>query len=311
MSRAGSVSRDVVCVGILVADVVARPIDGLPSTGSLGLVDEVALRTGGCATNTATALTRLGARAAVMGKVGRDALGDYLLGELAERGVAHEGVLRDDDAPTSATVVLVSPDGERTFLHMRGANAELRAEDLDPALLFSGRCLHVAGALVLDALDGEPCAALLAQARAKGILTSVDTVWDASGRWERILPSLVHTDVFMPSLAEAKAISGEPDAASAAEWLRRAGAREVVVKLGADGCYVGGSGHVAGLEVAAVDSTGAGDAFAAGLLFGLLAGWPIERAARLANAAGALATTAVGASTGVRALAETRALAGL
>jgi sugar/nucleoside kinase (ribokinase family) len=247
----------------------------------------------------------------VAGKVGDDALGDFLLQLLDERGVDRRGVVRDQSASTSATVALVGADGERTFLHAKGANARLATAELDSELLFSGRCLHVAGALVLDALDGEPCAALLAEARRRQLLTSVDTVWDASGRWERILPSLPHADVFMPSLAEATAISGETDPAAAAAWLERAGARRVVVKLGADGCYVGGVGHISGVDVTAVDSTGAGDAFAAGLLYGVLAGWPLERAARLANAAGALATTAVGASSAVSTLSETLSVAGL
>jgi sugar/nucleoside kinase (ribokinase family) len=302
---------DVVCLGILVADVVARPFDELPATGSLGFVESVSLHGGGCALNTASTLARLGCTAAVAGKVGADALGDFLLQLLDERGVERRGVIRDPSASTSATVALVGADGERTFLHAKGANGELAASELDSEVLFSGRCLHLAGALVLDALDGEPCAALLAEAQRRQLLTSVDTVWDASGRWERILPSLAHTDVFMPSLAEATAISGETDPSAAAAWLERAGARRVVVKLGADGCYVSGVGHVSGVDVSAVDSTGAGDAFAAGLLYGLLAGWPVQRTARLANAAGALATTAVGASSGVGTLSETLALAGL
>lgn len=302
---------DVVCVGILVADVVARPVEALPQSGSLERIDAVELHTGGCAINTATALTRLGASTAVVGKVGRDAFGRFLVEALDERGVASAGVVTDETAPTSATVALVSADGERTFLHVPGANATLHADELDPAFVLSARCLHIGGALVLDALDGEPCAALLAEARRRGLLTSVDTVWDATGRWDRILPSLTHTDVFMASLAEATAITGEPDPAAAAAWLQRAGARHVVVKLGADGCYVTGAGHVPPVAVTAVDSTGAGDAFAAGLLYGLLEGWPLERSARLANAAGALATTAVGASAGVGSLDETLLLAGL
>lgn len=302
---------DVVCAGIVVADVIARPVDTLPPPGSLALVDDVALHSGGSALNTATALMRLGARAAVLGKVGDDAFGRFLLGVLDERGIARDGVLVDDATPTSATVALVSADGERTFLHVKGTNATLRADELDPEVVFSGRCLHIAGALVLDALDGEPCASLLAEARRRGILTSIDTVWDATGRWGRILPSLAHADVFVPSLAEAMAISGENEVAAAAASLQRAGARRVVIKLGADGCYVAEGGHVPPVAVAAVDATGAGDAFVAGLLYGLLAGWPVERAARLANAAGALATTSVGASTGVVDLAQTVALAGL
>jgi sugar/nucleoside kinase (ribokinase family) len=302
---------DVACLGILVADVIARPVDELPAAGSLGFVEQIVLRTGGCAINTATALGRLGVSAAVAGKVGADPFGDFLLGVLEERGLDRRLVVRDPEAPTSATVVLVDGAGERTFLHVKGANAELGVGELDRERLLAGRALHIAGALVLDALDGEPCAALLAEARGRGLLTSVDTVWDASGRWERILPVLPHADVFTPSLAEAQAISGERSVEAAAEWLRRAGAAEVVVKLGPDGCYVAGFGHVEAVEVTAVDGTGAGDAFAAGLLYGLLQGWPVERAARLANAAGALATTAVGASEGVGTLRETLALARL
>lgn len=302
---------DVVCLGILVADVIARPVDELPPPGSLGFVQQLVVRSGGCAINTATALARLGLKPAVAGKVGTDPFGDFLLEVLDERGLDRRLVVRDRTAPTSATVVLVSADGERTFLHLKGANAELRSEDLDREQLLSGRALHVAGALVLDALDGDPCAALLAEAQRRGLLTSIDTVWDASGRWQRILPALPHVDVFMPSLAEAQAISGERDVEAAVGVLHRAGAAQVVVKLGADGCYVAGSGRVAAVEVDTIDGTGAGDAFAAGLLYGLLAGWPIERAAQVANAAGALATTAVGASEGVRNLAETMILAGL
>ncbi|MER3409057.1 MAG: carbohydrate kinase, partial [Thermoleophilia bacterium] len=73
----------------------------------------------------------------------------------------------------------------RTFLHLPGANGALRAEEIEPALLFAGRALHVAGALVMPALDGQPTARLLAEARRRGILTSLDTVYDASGRWQR------------------------------------------------------------------------------------------------------------------------------
>jgi len=303
---------DVVCLGILVADVIARPFDELPASGSLGLVETVSLHGGGCALNTASALTRLGCTAAVTGKIGADALGDFLLQLLDDRGIDRRGVIRDSSAPTSATVVLVGGDGERTFLHAKGANARLEASELDPELLFSGRCLHVAGALVLDALDGEPCAALLVEARARGLVTTLDTVWDASGRWERILPSLPYVDVFAPSLPEAQAISGTSGVEAAVRWLEDHGAAKVVVKLGADGCYVGGGiGHVEPVQVDAIDATGAGDAFVAGLLYGVLAGWPLEDAARLANAAGALATTAVGAGDGVRGLDETVALAGL
>ena len=145
-------------------------------------------------------------------------------------------------------------------------------------------------------------------------MTSLDTVFDSSGRWDRVEPSLPHLDLAMPGIAEARAISGESEPAAIAAWFRGRGVGTVAVKMGGDGCYVAGAGfegHVPAPVVNAVDGTGAGDAFDAGMLAGLLAGRPLEDAARLACAAGALATTAVGAFEGVGGAAETLALAGL
>jgi sugar/nucleoside kinase (ribokinase family) len=305
---------DVVCLGILVADAIARPVGELPDRGSLGLVDEISLHGGGCALNTASALVRLGLSAGVVGKVGDDALGAFLLALLDGRGVDRSGVLTDPTVATSATVVLVDPSGERTFLHLPGASGGLRAEELDRRYLYSGRGLHLAGALVMEALDGEPGARLLAEARSQGVMTSLDTVWDATGRWDRVLPVLPHVDLFAPSLPEGRAITGEEEPAAVASWLRKRGVGAVVLKSGASGCYASGDGFegaVPGVSVAAVDGTGAGDAFVAGLLYGRLAGWQLERSARFANAVGALATTAMGAFEGVRGVEETLALAGL
>jgi sugar/nucleoside kinase (ribokinase family) len=303
-----------VCLGILVADAIARPVDSVPPRGALELVDEISLHGGGCALNTASALVRFGLEAAVVGKVGADPFGDFILQLLDERGVDRRGVLQDSAVSTSATVVLVDSAGERTFLHLPGANGQLRREELDEDALFSGRALHVAGALVMPELDGSPTAGVLEEAKARGLTTSLDTVWDATGRWERLLPSLPHLDLFVPSLAEGSAISREPEPESIAAWLRERGVGTVAIKLGAEGCFVASEefeGFVAAPAVEAIDGTGSGDAFAAGLLYGHLAGWPLERAAALANAAGALAATAVGAVEGVRGLEETLALAGL
>ncbi|CAN5225567.1 sugar kinase [soil metagenome] len=305
---------EVVCLGILVADVIARPVDRLPERGTLELVDEIRVHGGGCALNTASALARLGRHAAAAGKVGADPLGDVLLGVLEERGVDRRAVVRDPVTPTSATVALVGADGERTFLHLPGANASLRAGDLDPELIFSGRALHVGGALLLEALDGEPTAAVLAEARRQGLFTSLDTAYDASGRWNRVLPSLQGLDLFTPSIAEARAVTGERDPDRAAMRLRELGVREVAVTLGPDGCYVAGEnfeGYLPATDVEVVDGTGSGDAFAAGFIHAKLAELHLADAARLANATGALAATASGAYDGLRGLEETMALAGL
>jgi len=304
---------DVVCVGIVVADVVARPVDRLPAAGTLALVDSLVLRGGGCALNTSSALVRLGLRAAVLAKVGADAFGDFLVALLRDRGVDYAGVISDPSVPTSASVALVDSAGERTFLHTTGANGALSAEELGEAP-FAGRALHVAGALVLERLDGAPAAAILAEARRRGVHTSLDTVFDGSGRWQRVRAALPHCDVVTPGRAEAEAITGHAEPALAARRLRDLGAGIAAVTLGPEGCQVAADdfeGRVPAVRVDPVDGTGAGDAFAAGFLYGRLAGWPTEACARFANAAGALATTAVGAFEGVGDLERTRSLAGV
>jgi sugar/nucleoside kinase (ribokinase family) len=305
------VRPDAVCLGILVADAIARPVDELPPAGTLEFVEEVTLRAGGCALNTATVLARLGLRASLVGKVGADSFADFLLGVADERGLDRRGVLVDPGAATSATVVLVGGNGERTFLHVPGANGRLQADELDRDLIFAGRALHLAGALVMPALDGEPAAGLLAEARRRGILTSMDTVWDPRGRWELVLPALAHLDVFAPSLAEGRAITGLREPEEVARWLRERGVGTVALTMGETGAYVESddfSGRADAYRVEAVDGTGSGDAFSGGLLYGVLTGWPLERTARFANAVGALATTAVGATEGVTSLEQALSL---
>jgi sugar/nucleoside kinase (ribokinase family) len=291
---------DVACLGILVADVVVQPVDDLPAAGSLGLVDGVQLHGGGCALNAASTAARLGLRASVFGKVGADALGGHLIGLLDTRGVDTHHVLRDPRTTTSASIVLVGRDGERTFLHAPGANAELTEDEVDLDALYDARCLHAAGTGLLERLDGEPLARILAGARRRGLTTSLDTAWDATGRWERVVPCLPHVDVVCPSLAEARGVSGgEHDIPAVAAWFRAHGPEWVALTMGPDGCYASGPGFEGRIEapdVAVVDTTGAGDAFAAGLIHGRLAGWGFERAVRFACETGALATTTVGAS---------------
>jgi sugar/nucleoside kinase (ribokinase family) len=304
---------DVVCLGILVADVIARPVEAVRH-GAVTLVDDVSLHGGGCALNTATGLARLGLDTAVVGKVGADRFGDFLVDLLESRSIDASGVARDENATTSATVVLVDADGERSFLHVPGANGELRAADVPFDVVGGARALHVAGALVMPALDGEPTAGVHERAREEGVQTSLDPVYDATGGWARLEPCLPHLDLLTASLTEAAGVSGESDPARASAWFRDRGVGDVAVKLGAAGCYVAGDefeGEVPGYPVRAVDGTGAGDAFAAGLIYGRLAGWSLRDSARLGNAAGALAASAVGATEGMLDLDGTLAFAGL
>jgi sugar/nucleoside kinase (ribokinase family) len=302
---------DVVCAGILVADIVGQPIDEYPVKGKLALVPRMELHSGGCAANTGIALGKLGIPTRIVGRVGRDGFGDFMIGELERHGLDARGVVRDPDANTSATMVMVHSDAERSFLHYQGANTRLSETDVTPELLQGAKLLHVAGTFLMPRLDGEPTARLLADARRRGLTTCLDTCWDAQGRWMPLLaPCLPHVDHLVPSIEEAREITGKEAPEAIAGVLHEAGVGTVVLKMGESGCYVSsreGAFALPALPVNAVDALGAGDAFAAGYIAGLLQGWDLERAARFATAVGATCVTALGATTGILSLSETQA----
>ncbi|HLE51302.1 MAG TPA: carbohydrate kinase family protein [Anaerolineales bacterium] len=303
-------AKPIVCLGILVADIVARPLNALPERGRLVLVDEMGIHTGGCATNAASALARLGLPVEVIGKVGSDLAGDFVVEAMQERGIGTRGVRRDPQIGTSLTIVLVDPDGERRFVHYLGANAHLTLEDLDLRIIEGASILHIGGALVLPGIDGEPTAELLRKARAAGVVTFLDIVWDDTGRWlDMLAPCLPWVDYFIPSLPEAQVMTGLDDPLAIAHTLLARGPSVVGLKLGAQGCLVltraGEIIHAPAFQVNVVDATGAGDAFAAGFIAGVWQGWPLEKTARFANAVGALCVTGLGAGGGVRSLPET------
>jgi sugar/nucleoside kinase (ribokinase family) len=296
----------IVVAGTLVVDVPAHPVAEMPERGGLEAVERIDLYVGGAVANTGMALSRLGVPVGAIGSVGKDSLGQIVVEELsswAQDLWIHE----DDTRPTSATLVLVHPDGERTFISAVGANAGLMEEHLpwEELIEAGARAIHLGYALLLPGLDGAPMVRLLKRARELGLLVSLDVTWLPAASWEDALALLTCVDVFCPNLIEAEAITGEADPARAADALLDAGVKEVVaITLGEEGCYVkpaGGSGeYVVRQEASAVDTTGAGDVFVAGMLAAWYKGYDWTTAGRVANVAGATATTKLGAAEGVR-----------
>lgn len=303
---------EVVSLGIIVADVWARPVDEWPERGRLGVVAETGISLGGCAANTAVGLARMGVATAVMGCVGADGFGDLVLELLRQDAVDVSGVYRTSAASTSTTLILIDSAGERTFLHCFGADAHLEPSRLNLDLIKSARLLHLGGVLLMPGFDGEPQAQVLAAAKEAGVTTSVDTAWDDTGRWmSAVGPLLPHTDLFLPSLPEAQQLTGLDRPEEMAQALLDLGPSLVAIKMGPEGCYV----RTAEEEVRApaypvqvVDGSGSGDAFVAGFLYGHLQGWDLQRTAKFANALGGIATTAPGTTNGIRDYAQVIAL---
>ena len=296
----------IVCLGVLVADVVAKPVDALPQRGTLELIERVELHIGGNAANTAASVAKLGLPVQLVGKVGDDNFGAFLTGALAKVGVDTRAVAVDPVAPTSVSLVTVHSDAERSFLHAAGANASLGPEDVDWEALAGAHFFHVAGLQLLPGLEGEPMAVVLAEARKRGMVTLLDTVMNPrSAGWSGLAPALPHLDWFVPSVDELRQLCGEATLTEQIAACRSVNpALNMAVKVGGEGCWIAEAGkelvHVpAEANVTVVDTLGAGDAWCAGFLAGISRGMEAVEAATLANKVGAACVQALGATTGI------------
>jgi sugar/nucleoside kinase (ribokinase family) len=300
------------CVGILVADVFVPPLERLPAAGELIATEDFLLQPGGCAANTAIALCRLGVHAAVCGRVGDDLLGDFVERDLRSRGLDTSGVRHTEGYGTSKTVIVPVVGEDRRFIHTFGANATLTAADIEPAALAAAAVLYVGGYLILPSLREDELAARLRDARARGTTIVLDVAVPAGQELAadaaRMLLPLA--DYFVPNADEAFALTGESDPRRQAESFIEHGANTVVIKLGDHGAYVRSgdmSFEVVAPPVDVVEPSGAGDAFAAGLMLGILEGWELERSVRFASVIGGSACTALGCWAGVFTRAEAEA----
>ena len=297
------------CLGIFVADALAKPIERIPDWRQLALVEHVELHTGGCANNSGIGLARLGLRVGVIGKVGQDGFGDFVLKRLVGEGIDIQGMKRESNSNTSFTFVMIAPDGERAFFHYVGANGMVGYEDVDFSLIEQARILLVAGTFVMPKLDGEPTAKLLKRAKEMGVVTCLDTVWnDSIDTYATLEPSLPYIDYLLPSIDEARLVARRQSPEDVAGFFLDKGVGTIALKMGREGSYLQNREqrlYVPAFKVDVVDTSGAGDAWVAGFLTGITMGWDIERAARFGSAMGGLCATAVGTTAGLKSMEET------
>ena len=302
----------VLCVGILVADVFVPPLQRLPEAGELLATDDFLIQPGGCAANTAISLGKLGVSAAVCGCLGEDMLGDFVEHDLRSRGIDTSGVRRTDALGTSKTVIVPVVGEDRRFVHTFGANAALTAGDIGPGALEAAEVAYVGGYLILPGLREKELAVRLRAARAAGTRVVLDVAVPAGSRLSAGAASelLPLADYFVPNFDEARALTGEADPSRQADRLVERGAQVVAIKLGDRGVYVRSGNDAFEIPapcVEAVEASGAGDAFAAGLILGILEGWELESSVRFGSVVGASACTALGCWGGVFARSEAEA----
>ncbi|WP_236788358.1 PfkB family carbohydrate kinase [Amycolatopsis sp. GM8] len=284
----------VIVVGDAGLDVVARHEKAIVHGGDSRA--EIRLQGGGAGANTALWLAATGMDTTLVARVGDDAGGRLVRAELEAAGVRCAFAV-DAEAATCCVVVLVDGEGQRSMLPDRGANARFRAEDIDRAVLAGATHLHLSGYVLLDASSRPGGLAALAAARDAGLSTSVDPqsaglITDPAA----FLDDVRGVDLLLPNTDELVALTGSADPAAAAALLDTVGA--VAVTAGLDGAsWVGPDGVVSvpAEDAESVDSTGAGDAFDAGVLSAWLTGKSTVDALRAGTALGARAVSRVGA----------------
>lgn len=301
---------DVLVLGEINVDLILRlPANTTPVFGQERLVSDATLSPGSSSVICACGAAQLGLRVGFLGVVGDDVFGRYMIEEMTQRGLDVSTVIVEPAVKTGVTVSL-STRVDRALLTYPGSIAALTPERVDRTLLQRARHLHISSYFLQAGLrEGLP--RLLTQARAEGMTVSLDTGWDPEEKWNSSLDATVaQADVFLPNGAEARAITGEDDIEAAQERLVEVKRIPLVaIKLGAAGGIARRgkeTARAAPPRVQVVDTTGAGDSFNAGFIYGYLEGWSLQRTLEMACVCGALSTREPGGTVGQPTLDQAR-----
>jgi fructokinase len=299
---------DVVCLGEVL-------IDFVPTVTPTTLIDAPVFKKapGGAPANVAVGLARLGASSAFMGKVGDDAFGHFLVNTLAEAGVDVGPVRFSSEARTALAFVSLRADGEREFMFYRHPSADMlfAPAEVDADVIRNAKLLHYGTISLISEPSRSATLHAIELAKGAGCIVSCDpnlrlALWpDRAAARDGLLRAIAHAQVVKLSDDELRFLTGSDDPAAAREQLWHDRLKLLVVTLGSAGCVyftADFDGVVVGFGVEAIDATGAGDGFVAGLLRGLLADRSglmeearVRAICRTANAVGALTTTERGA----------------
>ncbi|PWT85383.1 MAG: hypothetical protein C5B58_03175 [Acidobacteria bacterium] len=283
--------------GTLVADVVVGPMGVWPGSGKSADVDYIEIVPGGAVANTGMALARLGVPVSACAAVGEDNLG-RIVRDFVSGWATRNAVRVIPSTRTTASIVAISENRDRSFLTAAGAcdQFQFAVEELQTEISSGSRALHIGYAMLLPGLDGDPLKKVMQEARRLGALTSLDVTYYDNRPWTDLLKLMPEVDVFCPSLSEARVITGESDPARAAKALVEAGVRNfVAVTNGEHGVLIEvvgeGQEFIPARPVPVMNTTGAGDAFIAGVLAAWYRGLSWRSAAQIGSLVASVAIT--------------------
>lgn len=289
---------DILIAGELNPDLILRNYQIFPTPGKEVLVEDLQLTLGSSSAICAVGLARLGDHVTFAANAGADVYGDFCIAALEREGIDVSLVRRRTDLKTGITVSITS-SADRALVTFPGAIASLRAEDLPPDAFSRFQHFHVSAFFLQDALR-PGLKDLFAEAKARGLTTSLDTGYDPTEQWSAgLIDTLQEVDVFLPNETELQAITRRQDVFEGLRALDN-GHTLVVAKLGAKGCIASLQGRLIqadALPVKVVDTTGAGDSFDAGFLHSWLRRRPLPDCLHFAAVCGALSTRGLGGTT--------------
>ena len=293
----------VICLGAVVADLVALPVTSLPAPGGSARSPEITLHIGGCAANSATGLARLGREVHLCGAVGADPFGHFLKDALQKEGVLLDHFQVREGHRTGSTFVINTEGEDRRFISDTGANDGDWPQQVSKNLLDEAAVISVHAHGLADRPHLDELVTWFKAARAGGTRVILDII-RIPGRplMEELESLLPHVDLFTPNEQEALALTGESEATTAAERFRQMGAQAVVVTRGGDGLvWVDGegTGSLPAPSVQEVDATGCGDGFIAGCIDAGLDGLSLRDQLIRGSMVGALVSQEPGAIVGL------------
>ena len=297
--------KKVFCTGLICCDVPLKPIPADMLEINNAAIETPVLIPGGDATNVAISISRLGMQSCLTGLVGEDFYGTFVLDYLKKEGVDIRAVQRHKVYGTSVSYILIDTAGERHFLTYSPINGELCIDHIREDLLKECDLVYIGSSMSVKGLDHGGSAELFKKAHSMGKITASDFDGDGvPGYWLKELDSMLgETDILLPSLREATALTGKKELNEIRDALSVYHPKILAVKLGRQGCYVTDFKNEWNIpsfdEFSPVDTTGAGDSFGAGFVRAYLSGWDTEACGLFACAVAGFNVTKVGATGGV------------
>jgi sugar/nucleoside kinase (ribokinase family) len=294
---------DYASIGFYTFDCLGWPFTAVPPGGGCYFIDELTLAVSGAAGTAAIAAAKMGLKTLAVGGVGEDLMGDWVLQRLEHFDVDTSMMQRENGWKTSSSIVATRADGSRPALHMKGATGSfvVRPEDFDRVA--DARVVHFGGIGLMDSMDGDRNAALIKYVKERGCITTVDVFAGSQDDLADVAAVLPYTDYFMPSIEEARALSGIEDLSDCTKFFHDRGVSCCVFTLGADGAYYshidGTRFSVPAFDIAVKCTCGCGDAFDAGYAVAICHGFDPETSVRFAQATSALNATGLGSQAGV------------